>query len=262
MCAATRTIPPRSLQRPSAPKKAIPMASVLFTPRQLAPTVGLAAALAGFHPDGTFYIDSGTRHLPARGRPRAPLPRVLFSSLPRLWSCKLRAIASLRQDASVSPATSASSPSTSVRAHARSTRNTAEVLPLDRLSLLRVAARAGMALMRRPAALPCGRAQLVPPRLLPGWLASSRRPARSPSLVGPVSPILHPDQLHPDFYLAPIGMFPTSLHQHCNVSIYPVGFCIARVGSPSSTRGLPGTGTEVSPGPSRLGPGTGMLVCC
>ena len=170
----------------------------MLTPRQLAPTVGLAAALAGFHPDGTFYIDSGTRHLPARGRPRAPLPRVLFSSLPRLWSCKLRAIASLRQDASVSPATSASSPSTSVRAHARSTRNTAEVLPLDRLSLLRVAARAGMALMRRPAALPCGRAQLVPPRLLPGWLASSRRPARSPSLVGPVSPILHPDQLHPD----------------------------------------------------------------
>ena len=59
VCAATRTIPPRSLQRPSAPKLAIPMASVLLTPRQLAPTVGPAVALAGFHPDGTFFINSG-----------------------------------------------------------------------------------------------------------------------------------------------------------------------------------------------------------
>ena len=34
------------------------MASAVIPPRQLAPTMGLVVALAGFHPDGTFFINS------------------------------------------------------------------------------------------------------------------------------------------------------------------------------------------------------------
>ena len=43
------------------------MASVRAPPRQLAPTVGLIAALAGLISDGTFFIDSG-EHLAWRLR--------------------------------------------------------------------------------------------------------------------------------------------------------------------------------------------------
>ena len=81
----------------------------------------------------------------------------------------------------------------------------------------------------------------------------------------------HPDQLHPDsgnpslakaiwISIAPIGMFPTSLHRHSYVIIYPAGFCIAHEGSPSSTRGLPEAGIDVFPEPSRLDSGTGIDV--
>src|SRR5664279_826167 len=61
MCVLQRAIPPRYLQRPSAPNLSHPMASAVTPPRQLAPTVGPAAALAGVYVRTGSITTSGER---------------------------------------------------------------------------------------------------------------------------------------------------------------------------------------------------------